>query len=146
MSREGASNDVKAEEVGHDVIGYCIVNILHSLLCLMLAKSQLKYGDAANFIAVPVSLCLPHLIKGLLLLQRVVSLTVGPSFKYTIPNSEAVVVELRQTRVEQTLESGEAERYDAFIRNDSGLSCIYPATVLAKSTFTICSLMSLPHV
>ena len=64
-------------------------------------------------------------------------LTVGPSFKYTIPNFEALAVELLQTRVERTLESGEAERYDAFIRNDSGLSRNYPATVLAKSTFTI---------
>ena len=39
--------------------------------------------------------------------------------------------------------SGEAERYDAFIhndafiRNDSGVSRNYPATVLANSTFTI---------
>lgn len=64
-------------------------------------------------------------------------LTVGPPFMYTIPNFEALAVEFRQIRVERTVESGEAERYDAFIRNDSGLARNYPAALVARSTFII---------
>lgn len=56
---------------------------------------------------------------------------------YTIPNFEALAVEFRQIRVERTVESGEAERYDAFIRNDSGLARNYPAALVARSTFII---------
>ena len=59
-------------------------------------------------------------------------MTVGPPFMYTIPNFEALAVEYPQIRVERTVESGEAERYDAFIRNDSGLSRNYPAALLRR--------------
>ena len=60
-------------------------------------------------------------------------MTVGPSFKYTIPNFEALVVELRQIRVEQTLESGEAEG----LMPSFAMTLESPVTVLANSTFTI---------
>ena len=64
-------------------------------------------------------------------------LSVGAPFMYTIPNFEALAVELRQIKVERTVEGGEAERYDAFIRSDSGLCRNYPATVFASDTFLI---------
>ena len=66
-------------------------------------------------------------------------LMVGPPFQYTLPNFEVLAVEFRQTRVERTVEGGEleAERYDAFIRNDPGLSRNYPATLLTRNTFFI---------
>lgn len=53
------------------------------------------------------------------------------------PNFEVLAVEFRQTRVEWTVEGGEAERYDAFIHNDPGLSRNYPATLLTRNTFFI---------
>ena len=63
-----------------------------------------------------------ELTRGLLFWQRMVPFDGWPSLP---PNFEVLVVEFRQTRVEWTVEGGEAERYDASIRNDSGLSRNY---------------------
>ena len=126
------------------------VNTLHSMLCHVVANYSAMATQRPNTsTSVPLrSLYRPCLLpcvyvtslesrRGCYSGEEWCILTVGPPFMYTIPNFEALAVEMRQIRVERTMESGEAERYDAFIRSDSGLSRTYPAAVFARDTFMI---------
>ena len=70
--------------------------------------------------------------------EEIAILSVGVSFEYGIPYFDVLAVELHQIKVERQLKDQvTTKRFDAFIRNDATLNCMYPKSFFVMDSFFI---------
>ena len=56
-------------------------------------------------------------------------MSVGPKFEFVIPSLDVIAVDLRSMKVQGYTVEGELRCCDYFVRDDSSLDRIYPATM-----------------
>ena len=69
--------------------------------------------------------------------DEVLVLSVGPPFRYTIPNFDVLAVELRQIKVKGYTSEGEEKHYDMFIRNLPSFRRLYPVWMAIRDAAVV---------